>query len=66
MLGHPYGFVDQIAKLIPFEIGMTLDKALQEEEQLQARYDDDEEVRTLIDLARSVMLDSFLASNSFS
>jgi DNA polymerase III subunit alpha len=30
VLGHPYGFVDRIAKLIPFEIGMTLDKALEE------------------------------------
>ena len=26
VLGHPYGFVDRIAKLIPFEIGMTLRK----------------------------------------
>ncbi len=26
VLGHPYGFVDRIAKLIPFEIGMTLIK----------------------------------------
>ncbi|MGB5177895.1 MAG: DNA polymerase III subunit alpha, partial [Gammaproteobacteria bacterium] len=31
VLGHPYGFVDRIAKLIPFEIGITLDKALQQE-----------------------------------
>ena len=30
--GHPYGFVDQLAKLIPFEVGMTLDKALEQEE----------------------------------
>ena len=28
VLGHPYGYVDRIAKLIPFEIGITLDKAL--------------------------------------
>lgn len=53
VLGHSYGFVDQIAKLIPFEIGMTLDKALSEEE-LKRRYDEDEEVRTLIDLAKSL------------
>ena len=31
VLGHPYGFVDQIAKLIPFELGITLDRALAEE-----------------------------------
>ncbi len=36
VLGHPYGFVDKIAKLIPMEIGMTLDKALEQEEELQA------------------------------
>ena len=28
VLGHPYGFVDRIAKLIPFELGITLEKAL--------------------------------------
>ncbi|HCO44203.1 MAG TPA: hypothetical protein DIT63_08845, partial [Gammaproteobacteria bacterium] len=28
VLGLPYGFVDSIAKLIPFELGITLDKAL--------------------------------------
>jgi len=54
VLGHPYGFVDQIAKLIPFDIGMTLDKALEQEEQLLQRYQQDEEVRSLIDLAQSL------------
>ncbi len=54
VLSHPYGFVDRIAKLIPFEIGITLDKALQQEEQLQQLYNEDEEVAALIDLARSL------------
>ena len=54
VLGHPYGFVDQIAKLIPFEIGMTLDKALEQEEALRDRYEQDEEVTSLIDMARSL------------
>ena len=31
VMGLPYGFVDQVAKLIPFEIGMTLKKALAQE-----------------------------------
>ena len=52
VLGHPYGFVDRIAKLIPFEIGMTLDKALEQEPAFSELYDSDEEVRTVIDLAR--------------
>jgi len=54
VLGHPYGFVDQIAKLIPFDLGMTLDKALEQEEQLLQRYEQDEEVRALIDLGRAL------------
>lgn len=54
VLGMSYGHVDKIAKLIPFEIGMTLDKALADEEQLQQRYDDDDEVATLIDLAKKL------------
>jgi len=38
--------------LIPMDLGITLDKALEQEEQLSARYEEEEEVRTLIDLAR--------------
>ncbi|MFQ5487830.1 MAG: DNA polymerase III subunit alpha, partial [Gammaproteobacteria bacterium] len=37
-----------------FEIGMTLDKALEQEEQLRQRYEQDEEVHTLIELARAL------------
>ncbi len=51
VLGLPYGFVDQISKLIPFEIGMTLEKAMKEEPLLQGRYEQEEDVHTLIDLA---------------
>ena len=54
VLGHPYGYVDRIAKLIPMEIGMTLDKALQQEEELKRLYSADSEVHDLIDLARSL------------
>jgi DNA polymerase-3 subunit alpha len=52
VLGHPYGYVDRIAKLIPFEIGITLEKALADDEELRGLYRDEEEVRALIDLAR--------------
>ena len=51
VLGHPYGYVDRIAKLIPFEIGITLNKALEQEEELDRLYRDDEEVRLLLDMA---------------
>ena len=52
VLGQPYGFVDRIAKLIPFEIGMTLEKAMEQSEELRQIYEDDEEVASIIDLAR--------------
>ena len=51
VLGHPYGFVDKLAKLIPFEIGMTLTKALAQEAELKRRFNDEEEVRDLFELA---------------
>jgi DNA polymerase-3 subunit alpha len=54
ILSHPYGFVDRIAKQVPFEIGMTLDKALEQSDELAAMYRDDEEVAAIIDLARSL------------
>ncbi len=51
VMSLPYGFVDQVAKLIPFEIGMTLDKALEREEGLRNRYQDEAEIQELIDMA---------------
>ncbi|WP_318454742.1 DNA polymerase III subunit alpha [Photobacterium leiognathi] len=52
VLGHPYGFVDRISKLVPAEPGMTLAKAFEAEPQLGQSYDVDEEVRDLIDMCR--------------
>jgi len=54
VLGHSYGFADSIAKLIPFELGITLEQALEKEEELRRRYRDEDEVREVIDLARSL------------
>ena len=54
VLGHNYGYVDKIAKLIPFEIGMTLEKALEQEEELRRLYQADADVHELIDLARKL------------
>ena len=54
VLGLRYGFADSIAKLIPFELGITLDDALEKEEELRRRYKSEDEVRELIDLARSL------------
>lgn len=51
VLGMSYGFVDKLAKLIPFEIGMTLEKALEQEILLFERRAKEDDVRTLLDLA---------------
>ena len=52
VLGHPYGFVDRISKMIPAEPGMTLAKAFEAEPALPEAYDADEEVKDLIDMCR--------------
>jgi DNA polymerase-3 subunit alpha len=52
VLGHPYGFVDRISKLIPGDPGMTLKKAFEVEPRLPELYDQDEDVKDLIDMAR--------------
>jgi DNA polymerase-3 subunit alpha len=54
ILGYSYGFVDRIAKLIPFELGITLTKALEQEKDLRGLYEDDDDVRTMIDLAQQL------------
>ncbi len=54
VLGFGYGFVDRLAKLIPFEIGMTLTKALKDSPELKQLYDTEEEVKALIDMALSL------------
>ncbi len=51
ILSHPYGFVDRIAKLIPFEMKMTLTKAMDQEPDLKQLYEEDEDVKALMDLA---------------
>ncbi|MGQ4275573.1 DNA polymerase III subunit alpha [Pseudidiomarina sp. E22-M8] len=52
VLGHPYGFVDKITKLVPGDPGMTLAKAFEVEPRLVEVYNQDEDVRDLIDMAR--------------
>lgn len=51
VLGYVYGFVDRLAKLIPFGIDMTLQKALKDSEEFRLLYKTDEEVKVLIDMA---------------
>src|SRR5687767_13215079 len=48
----PYADVDKVAKMIPFDLKMTLDKALEESPPLMEAYQKDEKVRELIDISR--------------
>jgi DNA polymerase-3 subunit alpha len=50
VLQYPYPFVDQIAKLIPFEIGITLIQALEDQE-LKKLYNSDDDVKEILDMA---------------
>jgi len=53
-LGIPYAQVDQIARLIPAEQTITLDRALEESKELHDMYLQDETVHNLIDSARKL------------
>ncbi|ABY92486.1 DNA polymerase III subunit alpha [Thermoanaerobacter sp. X514] len=53
-LNYLYAEVDVIAKMIPFELGMTIDKALSLNPELKARYENEEKVKQLIDISRSL------------
>ena len=48
----PYAFVDSIAKMVPQELGMTLEKALDMNTELKGLYETDEQVKTLIDMSK--------------
>lgn len=54
VLDFPYGFVDSLAKLIPFEIGMTLKKAREQEPEINQRAEQEEEVGELLELATTL------------
>ena len=51
-LHMPYGDVDKVAKMVPYELNMTLDRALAMSPELRAAYDNEAEVKNLIDLSR--------------
>ncbi|MDX1461076.1 MAG: DNA polymerase III subunit alpha, partial [Xanthomonadales bacterium] len=54
VLGHSYGFVDSIAKLIPMELGMTLEKAIADEPELARRIEEEEDTQAVMELASSL------------
>ena len=52
VLDLPYNFVDSVAKMIPTELGITIDKALQQNPELKAAYENDEQIKYLIDMSK--------------
>lgn len=54
VMGVPLNEADQLAKLVPEELKMTLDKALSQEPELKKLYDGDERIRRVLDIGRRV------------
>ena len=50
----PYNIADRVAKLIPFGIGMTIEKAMDMSSELRSLYEGDEQIKRLIDMALKV------------
>ena len=48
----PYALCDTIAKMVPNELNITIDKALQMSQELRTMYETDEQIHTLIDMAK--------------
>ena len=53
-LAIPYASVDVIAKLVPMEFNITIEKALKISSELNKRYNEDEQTKTLLDIAMSI------------
>jgi len=54
VLGVPLAEANRLAKLVPFSLDMTLDKALETEPELKKAYDEDEQTRKAIDIGRKL------------
>lgn len=51
-LGKPYGLADKLSKMIPFEPGITMEKALEQEQVLRDHLDTDEQAHEVWEMAR--------------
>lgn len=54
VLAIPYATADRVAKLIPFELNATIDKALADSDELREMYENDPVMRNLIDMSRKI------------
>ncbi len=53
-LAIPYATVDSVAKLVPMELGMTIDRALNVSNEFRTQYDTNSQIHELIDMARKL------------
>ncbi|MDD5354861.1 MAG: DNA polymerase III subunit alpha, partial [bacterium] len=53
-LGMPYSDVDRVARLVPFAVGMTIDRALEENGEFKTIYNSEATVKNLVDYAKGV------------
>jgi len=51
-LDYPYALCDQVAKLVPMELGITIEKALKSSPEFRGLYESDEKIKYLIDMAK--------------
>jgi DNA polymerase-3 subunit alpha len=54
VLDFSYGFVDYIAKLVPFSLGIKIEEALKASKELAKEYKTKDDVKTIIDLAKKI------------
>jgi len=54
VLGMGYTFVDRIAKMIPFSVGITIDDALKQNKELKKEYESNDEIKNLIDTSKKL------------
>ena len=54
VLGLPYGFVDKIAKQIPFVPGITIDESFSQNQELKKEYKNNDDIKTLIDFSKQL------------
>ena len=51
-LDYPYALCDQVAKMVPMELGITIEKAIKNSSDFRSLYESDEKIHYLIDMAK--------------
>lgn len=54
VLGYPYGFINNLSKLVPLDPGITLKDAFAKDSELYNLYKNDEDVKNLVDISKKL------------